>query len=100
MSWKERRKFRRVAVESPITLSWPEPNTEYTLRDVSAGGVFVNSAQVPPLGSEVQIRLMVRKLEVRSRAGVVRTENGHGFALQLQLAPHVQEMLRAVLDRD
>jgi hypothetical protein len=55
-------------------------------RDISTGGVYVESAEIPAFGTKVGIVLDAPGLSATTLPGIVRwTKKGDGFGVQFQL---------------
>jgi hypothetical protein len=91
----ERRELARFVVRCPTIFEWTDDHgvvhagAGFT-RDISGGGVFVQSASCPPLGARFRIEVMLpagqpaeRGLKLSSSAFVLRIETAgeaRGFA--------------------
>ena len=83
----ELRRNKRYRLKSPTTFSEKRADRHASqcggfTRDISAGGVFITTAELLPVGSIVQmeIRLSPERVKLRTQGRVVRTE-AKGFAV-------------------
>jgi hypothetical protein len=84
----ERRKSTRYRVIAPVLFSWdpknrPPQSGKGVTRDISTSGVYVLTAANPPVGSRVQMEILVPKLRstdvgihLCGEGIVVRVESG------------------------
>jgi hypothetical protein len=81
----ERRQHERYELQTPLSFSWKSARgvryrREGLLRNISGGGVFVATREVPPVGCEVRFRMSIHSILAWSRlvlhgtASVVRTD--------------------------
>jgi len=56
----ERRRFRRVNVQLPVTLEFGSERLNGSTLDLSIGGMFVQSSRALPVGSAVQVSLELK----------------------------------------
>jgi len=81
----ERRQHERYELQTPLSFSWKRARgvrcrREGLLRNISGGGVFVATSEVPPVGSEVRFRVSIHSVLAWSRlvlhgtVSVVRTD--------------------------
>jgi PilZ domain-containing protein len=83
----ELRRNKRYRLKSPTIFSEKRADRhtihcEGFTRDISAGGVFISTAELLPVGSIVQmeIRVSPERVKLRTQGRVVRTE-AQGFAV-------------------
>ncbi len=81
----ERRQHERYDLQTPLSFSWKSARgvryrREGLLRNISGGGVFVATREVPPVGSEVRFCVLIHSVLAWSRlvlhgtVSVVRTD--------------------------
>jgi len=86
----QRRQYERCDCELPLYFSWEDPEgasqkTNGTVRNISAGGVFISSDYLPAVGSQIRFTLYFRDflasshLVMRTTAEVLRMQE-NGFA--------------------
>jgi hypothetical protein len=76
-----KRQHERVEIAIPILLLYGEREIETQTRNVSAGGLLVNTVGELPFGASVQIRMMLPGGEVTVPA-TVRWVRGDAMGLQ------------------
>ncbi len=94
-----RRKFRRMKIEVPVLISWPDSpsvSADGFTRDVSSSGMFIITNSAPPLGSLVKLAVLVKRpstqtsdLRITTSGRVLRIEtttvnDTYGFAVQTE----------------
>jgi hypothetical protein len=76
---KQQRFDRRLEIEVAIG----ERRASTFTRNLSLGGVFVESAERPPFGTRVQLKFKVpTQKEMIDVGGVIRWHDGSGFGVQ------------------
>lgn len=66
-------------------------------RDLSVGGAFIESNEIPAFGSKVSVSLAVTGYENLRISGIVRWTKPEGFGLQFQLLGAKETYLLAKL---
>ena len=92
-----RRVTSRVRAGGDIWIYWRCNGRDETsqVRDLSLGGLFVETTEPKSVGSTVQIDFLVKEGQIRAEAEVLRTELGLGLALRFT-AIHHQDRFRVV----
>jgi hypothetical protein len=82
----EKRAHSRVSVNVQVTCT-TEGGAVVTglTRDLSVGGAFVESGEIPAFGSKVNVTLDVAGSENMRISGIVRWTKPDGFGVQFQL---------------
>ena len=86
----QRRRHERCDCEVPLYFSWKDPGgashqASGTVRNISAGGVFISTDYLPPVRSRIRFTLYFRSLlaglhlVMRTTVEVIRMQKG-GFA--------------------
>jgi two-component system chemotaxis response regulator CheY len=99
---QERRRTRRVPIQSKVSLQFGAEELEGKTIDVGMGGLLVHASRVLPLGSSLRMNLQLSpRMEPIAAAGsVVRILNGNQMGIQLnQLALSESERLQEFLLR-
>jgi two-component system chemotaxis response regulator CheY len=99
---QERRRTRRVPIQSKVSLQFVAEELEGKTIDVGMGGLLVHASRVLPLGSSLRMNLQLSpRMEPIAAAGsVVRILNGNQMGIQLnQLALSESERLQEFLLR-
>ncbi|MGB7439309.1 MAG: PilZ domain-containing protein [Candidatus Acidiferrum sp.] len=90
----ERRQHERYGLQAPVSFSWKDSrNTsqrrEGLLLNISGGGVFIATRDLPPRGARIRLRVSLQtvvagaELDIRASAEVVRAElPGEGEAAE------------------
>ena len=83
----EQRKHPRVSVSVSVTCELPDGSSVYgTAADLSMGGMFVESTDMPPFGSKLKIECMLPGAAAPLRFdGIVRWAKPGGFGVQFGL---------------
>ena len=95
-SAKGSRRRRAVRAEAPLRVawSWGPVEQEGVLRNISAGGCFIEAGGEVSLGDRIQYRLSVPGLLHMQMAGmVVRRRSGEGFTLRFSKLSATEEAL-------
>jgi c-di-GMP-binding flagellar brake protein YcgR len=90
----QRRQYERCDCEVPLYFSWEDPEgashqASGTVRNISAGGVFISSDYLPPVRSRIRFNLYFRAflasshLVMRTTAEVLRMQKD-GFAAMIK----------------
>jgi PilZ domain-containing protein len=85
----ERRRTRRVPIQSKISLQFDAEEFQGETVDVSMGGLLVRASRILPLGSALRMSLQLspRMAPIQAAGSVVRVLNGTQMGIQLnQLA--------------
>jgi hypothetical protein len=92
----EQRRFVRYQLDAPVVFSWKTEGrarrvAEGATRDISTGGIFVVSNELPPSGTELRVEVLLPPLRqggaegrIKTTGRVLRTNTGmgaSGFAL-------------------
>jgi hypothetical protein len=95
---QEKRAHSRVSFKVQVTCT-TEGGAVVTgvTRDLSVGGAFVDSLEIPAFGSRVSIRLAAPGFEDLQISGIVRWTKPDGFGLQFQLLGAKETYLLAKL---
>ena len=98
----EQRRYARAPVNAPATFSIkgiPNPRTGLA-RDVSIGGMFVETAEPAPFGAAVIVHVVLPGAdETLSLPGVVRWVRGGGMGVQFGLLGAVETHLITEIGR-
>jgi hypothetical protein len=82
----EKRAHSRVSFRSRVTCTTEGGAViAGVTRDISVGGVFIESSEIPAFGSKVSMTLTVPGSEHMQISGLVRWTKPDGFGLQFQL---------------
>jgi len=109
----ELRKTRRYRLNAPVVFMWalrdgePQSGLGFT-RDISAFGVYVTTATMPPVGARIQVEITLPKLaetgpgmHLQGEGVVLRCEYGdpakQGFAASAQLYPESADVVLSQL---
>jgi hypothetical protein len=81
-----RRHHRRVETPEGVWAFWRCGRTEDTsrVRDLSVGGLFIETRKVCPVGATVELHFLVQDGEVRASATVRYVKAGSGLGLQFE----------------
>jgi len=96
----ERRRTRRVPLQSKVHLSWGVEEMEGEIVDVSLSGVLVRASHTLPLGSPVRVALNLPQCPrpILGAGSVVRLLGGNQMGIQLdQLSVADSERLQEIL---
>jgi hypothetical protein len=96
----ERRRTRRVPIQSRVRLTMGDEELIGETVDVSMSGVLVRSAHVVPVGSSLRMSLQLsqRMRPIMASGSVVRILGGNQMGIQLhQLAVPDSERLQEIL---
>jgi hypothetical protein len=79
-----RRRHRRVETPQGVWAIWRCGRTEDTSRvkDLSVGGLFIETRKVCPIGATVELHFLVQDGEIRANATVRYVKTGSGLGLQ------------------
>jgi hypothetical protein len=82
---QERRRTRRVPIQSNVSLQFGAEELLGETVDVSTGGLLVHASRVLPLGSSLRMRLQLspRMEPIKAAGSVVRILNGNQMGIQL-----------------
>lgn len=82
---QERRRTRRVPIQSAVRLKFREEELEAETVDVSTAGLLVRSSRVMPLGSPLpmSLHLSPRVEPIEAEGSVVRILDGNQMGIQL-----------------
>ncbi|MBN2360618.1 MAG: PilZ domain-containing protein [Deltaproteobacteria bacterium] len=100
----DRRQHARVPYGAWVTLKAGKSKSFCLARDLSLGGVFLRSQKPPPMGSKVQLVLVVEgeREPIKLKAHVVRqSEAEGGFAVRFdsmseEAAAHLLTLVQAI----
>jgi CheY-like chemotaxis protein len=83
---RERRRLQRVKVKRRVTIESGHASFDCETVDVSLGGMLVRTNRILPVGSALNVALMLSSVTepIRVAARVVRTEGNEVMALQLE----------------
>lgn len=83
---KSKRRYQRVPTPKGLWVAWQHNNSQNVsrVRDLNVGGLFVATADAPPLGALVQILLSVPEGEIRSQAVVRNVTPGEGMGVEFK----------------
>ena len=81
-----RRHHRRVETPQGVWAIWRCGRTEDTSRvkDLSVGGLFIETRKVCPVGAMVELHFLVQDGEIRANATVRYVKAGSGLGLQFE----------------
>ncbi len=81
-----RRHHRRVETPEGVWAIWRCGRTEDTSRvkDLSVGGLFIETRKVCPIGATVELHFLVQDGEIRANATVRYVKTGSGLGLQFE----------------
>jgi hypothetical protein len=81
-----RRHHRRVETPEGVWAIWRCGRTEDTsrVRDLSVGGLFIETRKVCPVGATVELHFLVQDGEIRANATVRYVKAGSGLGLQFE----------------
>jgi hypothetical protein len=81
-----RRHHRRVETPEGVWAFWHCGKTEDTsrVRDLSVGGVFIETRKVCPIDATVELHFLVQDGEIRANASVRYVKVGSGLGLQFE----------------
>jgi len=81
-----RRHHRRVETPEGVWAFWRCGRTEDTsrVRDLSVGGLFIETRRVCPVGATVELHFLVQDGEIRANAMVRYVKAGSGLGLQFE----------------
>jgi hypothetical protein len=81
-----RRHHRRVETPEGVWAFWRCGRTEDTsrVRDLSVGGLFIETRRVCPVGATVELHFLVQDGEIRANATVRYVKAGSGLGLQFE----------------
>ena len=81
-----RRRHRRVETPQGVWAIWRCGRTEDTSRvkDLSVGGLFIETRKVCPIGATVELHFLVQDGEIRANATVRYVKTGSGLGLQFE----------------
>jgi PilZ domain-containing protein len=81
-----RRHHRRVETPDGVWAIWRCGRTEDTsrVRDLSVGGLFIETRKVCPIGATVELHFLVQDGEIRANATVRYVKAGSGLGLQFE----------------
>jgi len=89
MRGKERRRSPRYRLEATLEIEWGSARLKGRTRDISAGGMFIESEDVLWVGAGFRARLAVERAMEKSMwldCSVKRVEPGHGMGVAIALA--------------
>ncbi len=86
----ERRRTRRVPIQSKVSLQFGAEKLEGETVDVSMGGLLVHASRILPLGSALRMSLQLspRMAPIQAAGSVVRILNGTQMGIQLNQLAH------------
>jgi PilZ domain len=96
-----RRFFSRVAIQADVWVSWRSNGRKDTsrVRDLSLGGLFVETAKSAAVGASVKLHFLVQEGPIGADA-VVRHVKSGGLGLQLSaIGNGDQKRLKALITR-
>jgi DNA-binding response OmpR family regulator len=103
----ERRRTRRVPLQSKVWLKWGEEEMEGETVDVSLSGVLVKAPRILPLGSPVRVSLSLsqRMKPILGAGSVVRILEGNQMGIKLDRlsvgdSERLQEILLPMIPRE
>jgi PilZ domain len=81
-----RRHHRRVETPEGVWAIWRCGRTEETsrVRDLSVGGLFIETRKVCPIGATVELHFLVQDGEIRANATVRYVKAGSGLGLHIR----------------
>ena len=81
-----RRHHRRVETPEGVWAIWRCGRTEDTsrVRDLSVGGLFIETHKVCPVGATVELHFLVQDGEIRANATVRYVKAGSGIGLKFE----------------
>jgi PilZ domain len=81
-----RRHSKRVETAQGVWVLWRCGRTEDTsrVRDLSVGGLFIETLKVCPVDATVELHFLVEDGEIRANATVRYVKTGHGIGLQFK----------------
>jgi two-component system, chemotaxis family, chemotaxis protein CheY len=96
----ERRRTRRVPLQSKVLIGWGAEEVEGETVDVSLSGILLRAPRILPLGSPVRLSLNLtpRTRPIVGAGSVVRIQGGNLMGIQLdQLSVADSERLQEIL---
>lgn len=85
----EKRRHHRVPLEATVTCRSTDTEgfqCQAHARDISLGGMYLQSEEVPPLGRKVELAFQLPGSKAPLKLpGIVRWYAGDGFGVQFQL---------------
>ena len=87
---RSRRHHKRVETTQGVWVIWRCGRTEDTsrVRDLSVGGLFIETSKVCPVDATVELHFLVEDGEIRASATVRYVTPGSGIGLQFQTVRH------------
>jgi hypothetical protein len=81
----DRRRHERYGLQAELSYLWKDPrdvsyHAQGLARDISTGGIFVSTDDLPPTGANVRIDVSIRSILARSR--LVIQANGRVVRVQ------------------
>jgi hypothetical protein len=82
----EKRAYSRIKLRVPVTCTTDGgAQVDANTRDVSVGGVFIESPDIPAFGTKISLILNAPELASMKLPGIIRWTTNDGFGVQFQL---------------
>lgn len=80
----EKRRYSRVEMPKGMWVAWEGSGQRFVTQvfDLSLGGVFVPTADPPPVGTSVKLVIEISGRDIRARAIVRRSVSGVGMGIE------------------
>ncbi len=82
----KKREFTRISFSTKVEILWENLSYEANLRNLSYGGLFVESKTIPPKDEEISLVLSIKEnvppIKIFLKGKVIRIEPEKGFAIQ------------------
>jgi hypothetical protein len=88
---RERRRAPRYRFQASLEIEWGSARLKARTRDISAGGMFIESEDVLWVGAGFRARLAVERAKEQALwldCSVKRVEPGHGMGVAIALPPN------------
>jgi hypothetical protein len=83
-STREKRRYCRVEMSKGMRVAWEGSSQRFVSQvfDLSLGGIFIPTADPPPVGTSVKLVFEVSGRSIRARAIVRRSVSGVGIGIE------------------
>lgn len=82
----ERRRFKRIFFSKEVEFLYKGENKKGYLKNISLGGIFIQTKDLPDIKEEILITLKIDGIEppvnIIAKGKVIRIESGRGFAVK------------------
>jgi hypothetical protein len=81
---REKRRYCRVEMSKGMRVAWEGSSQRFVSQvfDLSLGGIFIPTADPPPVGTSVKLVFEVSGRSIRARAIVRRSVSGVGIGIE------------------